>query len=196
MLKYWWIAYGLVLLFGYEAHAQQIHEYGHVTKEELLLPRYEKDTIAEALVIYDMATLSFAPAGSSFRRIIERRTRIKIFNNQGFKWSEITIPCYQNPSHFERLTSIEGATYNLENGTLQRTPLDERNIYEEKLEKGWFLKKFAMPDVREGSVIEIKYILESSFLFSLPSWDFQQRIPVLYSAYKAKMIPYYTYVHL
>lgn len=196
MLKCWWLAYGFVLLFGYGMYGQSSQVFEPVSKEELLLSRYEKDTIAEALVIYDMATLSFAPAGSSFRRIIERSTRIKIFNNQGFKWSEVTIPCYQNPSHFERLTDIEGTTYNLENGILQHTHLDKRNIYEEKLENGWFLKKFAMPDVREGSVIEIKYTLESSFIFNLPSWEFQQRIPVLYSSYKARMIPYYTYVHL
>jgi hypothetical protein len=196
MLKCLWVVYGFVLLYGYSTYGQQVKAYGAVTKDELLLTRYEKDTIAEALVIYDIATLSFVPDGGGFRRITERSTRIKIFNKQGFKWSEITIPCYQNPSHFEILTAIEGTTYNLENGVLEGTPLEERNIYEEKLENGWSLKKFAMPNVREGSVIEIKYTLESSFIFTLPSWEFQQRIPVLYSEYKAKMIPYYTYVHL
>jgi hypothetical protein len=53
-----------------------------------------------------------------------------------------------------------------------------------------------MPDVKEGSVFEVSYKIRSPFLFNLRSWQFQYEIPVIYSKYTTKMIPFYEYVYI
>ena len=82
---------------------------------------------------------------------------------------------------------------NIENGTLSRTKLDLKTCHDEKLNKYWMLKKFAMPNVKEGSIIEYHYKISSDYKFKLRNWDFQWKIPVIFSRYVTKMIPFYQY---
>ena len=50
-----------------------------------------------------------------------------------------------------------------------------------------------MPDVQPGSIIEYTYSIQSQYLFNLHDWEFQWEIPVLYSAYEVRMVPFYEY---
>ncbi len=52
-----------------------------------------------------------------------------------------------------------------------------------------------MPDVREGSVIEYKFILESDYISNLYEWHFQEDIPVRYSSYKFLVPEFFIYNH-
>ncbi len=74
--------------------------------------------------------------------------------------------------------------------------MDNSTIFEEKVNDHWRVKKFALPDVKEGSVIEYKYKIISPYFFNLHDWDFQQRIPVIYSEYTTAMIPFYEYTYI
>jgi hypothetical protein len=69
-------------------------------------------------------------------------------------------------------------------------------IYREKTGEHLFEKKFAMPDVKVGSVINISYEIRSPFLFRLRGWDFQHKIPVIHSEYDTKMTPFYEYRYI
>jgi len=46
-------------------------------------------------------------------------------------------------------------------------------------------KKFAFPNVREGSIIEYKYTMVSPYIFQLDDWKFQYEIPVKWSEFTA-----------
>jgi hypothetical protein len=47
--------------------------------------------------------------------------------------------------------------------------------------------------VKEGSIIEYKYTLKSPYISTLPEWNFQREIPVLFSECKVNIPEYYKY---
>ncbi len=172
------------------------HEFGKFSSEEFQMKKYDKDPSAEAVVIYDIGTSFFTRDDDGFKLIFERKMKIKIFNKAGLKWAQQSIPFYEENSRAEIIVDLKGNTYNYENGQVKISALDPKNSYNEKYSEHWFDKKFAMPDVKEGSVIEIYYRVVSPYLFNLRSWEFQCAIPTIYSEYTTKMIPFYEYVYI
>ena len=175
-----------------------IKKFGNPDVTELTMNSYTKDKSAEALVIYDVGKSYFVRNSSEngFNVIFERTTRIKIFSKAGLKFTQVEIPYYQEKDIYEDVYDIEGFTYNLENSEIKRVPFNQKQVYNEKSTEAWNLKKFALPDAREGSVIEYRYKISSPYKFNLRDWEFQWRIPVKYSEYTTLMIPFYTYTFL
>ena len=77
-------------------------------------------------------------------------------------------------------------SYNFENGRLNKSSFDASNTYDEKKNEYWNIKKFAIPNVKVGSVIEYKYKINSQNKFNFRDWEFQWKIPVVYSEYVTK----------
>ncbi|WP_163715737.1 DUF3857 and transglutaminase domain-containing protein [Mangrovibacterium lignilyticum] len=189
----------LLLIFsaGYAAFAQTYsREFGIVGKDDLEMNVYSEDKDAEAVVMFDFGKSYFQESDHRFNVIFERSTRVKVLNEAGVKWAEFEIPFYQYEGIYERIYDLEAYTYNLENGVLTRTALDLSNTYNEAINDYWTVKKFAMPNVKPGSIVEYRYKLESQYKFNLRDWEFQWKIPVIYSEYIARMIPFYTYTYL
>jgi len=46
-------------------------------------------------------------------------------------------------------------------------------IFDEETSEKWRQKKFAMPQVKVGSIIEYQYLLTTPFMYNLPNWKFQ-----------------------
>ncbi|MBN2812583.1 MAG: DUF3857 domain-containing protein [Bacteroidales bacterium] len=172
-----------------------VPEFGGIYADELMMKEYSRDKLAEALVIYDVGDARFYDSDNGFDLLFERRTRIKIFTNAGLKYGEIEIPYYVENLELERILEIEGFTYNIENGQIRKTKLNLEQSFDEKINDHWMVKKFAMPDVKEGSIIEYRYKIQSPYLFNLRDWDFQRRIPTVYSEYTTRMIPFYEYTY-
>ncbi len=171
-------------------------EYGKVTEYEIQMKEYPSDKEAEALVIFDKAKSYFEQSKDHFDVVFERITRIKIFSERGINWAEVEIPFYQEKNIYEEVYDIEAISYNIDNENLSRTRLDLDNVYTQKKDDSWNLKKFAVPDVRKGSVIEYRYKIRSQYLFNFRDWEFQWRIPVIYSEYEVRMIPFYEYTFI
>jgi len=55
------------------------------------------------------------------------------------------------------------------------------------------LKKIAMPNVKEGTILEIEYTTMSPFLWNFVDWQFQYSIPVRYSEFIAAYPEWFTY---
>ena len=51
--------------------------------------------------------------------------------------------------------------------------LDKNDIFSEQEDKNHVLKKFTLPAVQEGSIIEYTYTITSPYTFNMPSWQFQ-----------------------
>lgn len=168
-------------------------EFGKIGMEEIELRQFDPDKDAEALVLFDIAKSYFIRPDHSFEIVFERSTRIKILSEAGIKWAEIEIPYYQEGGIYEKVYDIEAYAYNYENGRLNKTPLNLSNTYDEKINNYWINKKFAIPNVKEGSIIEYKYKINSQYMFNLRDWEFQWKIPVTYSEYEVRMIPFYEY---
>jgi len=186
----------LVSIFQITTGQNYVHEFGKFSSEEFQLQKYAKDPSAEAVVIYDIGKSFFTQDIDGFHVVFERIMKIKIFNKAGLKWAQISIPYYQEGNKYEKIIDLKGNTYNYENGQVRITALDPQNAYSEKYNEHWYDRKFAMPDVKEGSVIEISYQINSPYLFNFRNWKFQNKIPVIYSEYTALMIPFYEYINI
>lgn len=168
-------------------------EYGKIGREELDLITYSPDNSAEAVVLYDIGKSYFVDSENSFDVIYERATRIKILTDAGLKWAEIDIPYYQEGGIYEKIEEVVASTYNTVNGQLVETPFNVSEGRDEKINEFWYVKKIALPNVKKGSIIEYKYKISSQYKFNLRDWEFQWKIPVVYSEYIVKMIPFYEY---
>ena len=74
--------------------------------------------------------------------------------------------------------------------------VDLSRVFEDQINSRWRQKKFVIPDIQDGTIIEYRYTLETPFLTNLPDWDFQTDIPTIYSKYTVSMIPFYEYAFL
>ena len=184
----------LLITFLLNTGAQEFErEFSKISLEEAVLKNYPEDPDAEALVLFDLAKSFFINSDNSFDVIYERTTRIKIFSEAGIRWGEVEIPFYQEGGIYEKVYDIEAITYNWEDGRMNRTALIPSNTHDEKINNSWIVRKFALPDVKAGSVIEYRYKIISQYKFNFRDWEFQWSIPVKYSEYEVRMIPFYEY---
>ncbi len=172
-------------------------KWGKLTQKEVDLKVYEKDPEAEAVVLFDIGESVFIDTETGYDIQFTRTKRIKILDRSGTAHAEITLPYYVDGyGKTERYRTIEAFSYNIEDGRLVKTPLDERTVYEEIINDRWKAKTFVVPNVKAGTIIEYRSVLQTPFYHNLPDWVFQDVIPTVYSKYTVKMIPFYEYVFL
>src|SRR5690606_29749619 len=98
-----------------------------------------------------------------FMQITDVHERIKIYNKEGFDYATKIISLYKNESDKEDVTSLKGFTYNVINEKVENTKLEKEGIFNSLVSKFYHQKKFTMPNIKEGSVIEFKYSITSPF---------------------------------
>jgi hypothetical protein len=184
----------LFFLFHYAAFGQEVPvKFGKVTEEELKMKSYPKDTSAAAVILVDYGRSYFSYA-DGFKVNFERVMRIKILKKTGYDWANMVVPYYQKSgTGKEQVSNIKGVTYNLEGGKMVKVKMEDKAIFDEKESANWSNKKFTLPAVKEGSVLEISYAITSDFLFNLRDWTFQRSIPVVHSEYRAAIPEYFQY---
>ncbi|MGV3508210.1 MAG: DUF3857 domain-containing protein [Sphingobacteriaceae bacterium] len=168
--------------------------FGKPSSEEFALKRYDKDTSANAVVLKEFGTAFIENNDGDIQ--FEYHVRIKIFNSKGFKHGDIQIPLIKNDANnFETIRDIKGITfYRGENNLLRSSELDPKQIFNEsKAGKYHDLTKFAMPNLRDGCIIEYRYTIQSPFLRLFRTWEFQSSIPKIYSEYCARIPGVYNY---
>ena len=169
-------------------------EFGKISQEEIDMKKCSFDPSADAVVLFDVGKSSFVRNDNGFDVVFTRITRIKILTEAGKKFAEVSIPFYQEGDICEKVSIGKANTYTIKDGKISNiTVLDQSTCYEEKVTENWKDKKFAMPDIRPGSIVEFVYSVRSQYLFNLRNWEFQWDIPVLYSEYEVRMIPFYEY---
>ncbi len=161
------------------------------------MERYEKDPDAEALIVYDIGETSFIDSDEGgFVLQFKRRCRIKVLSAAGLQYAEVKIPLYTNGTDMELLNDFNSVTYHSENAMINQTHGNKKEMFEEIINKNWVQKKMAIPGVKVGSVFDFSYTITSPFLFNIQDWEFQHEIPVIYSEYTTRMIPFYSYIFL
>ncbi|AMM50988.1 hypothetical protein TH61_07045 [Rufibacter sp. DG15C] len=169
-------------------------KYGKVTEEELKMTSYAKDTSAAAVILADYGRSYFTVVNNSMKLNFERVMRIKVLKKAGYEMANITVPYYQQSSSSKELVlNIKATTYNLENNQVVKVKMDNSAIFDEKESENWYNKKFTLPAVKEGSVLDISYAISSDFIFNFRDWTFQGSIPVVHSEYRASIPEYYEY---
>ncbi|WP_299440534.1 DUF3857 domain-containing protein [uncultured Aquimarina sp.] len=184
----------LFLLFPFLNIAQESYNYKSlvVSEADVKGTHYEKDTTANAFYIYEKG-FSRIQNGRNFNLLTDYSAKIKILNKEGFEKSTVTILLYRNKNDRKIFRNLVAYTYNLENGKVTKTKLEENHIYQEKYDEHYTLVKFTFPNIKPGSVIAYSYQIESPFIFNFNGWDFQDDIPKLYSEYIADLPGNYLY---
>ncbi|MFT7161764.1 MAG: hypothetical protein ACI9GZ_002951 [Bacteroidia bacterium] len=169
-------------------------KFGDVPLEHLKMKVYKEDSSASAVVLADYGE-SFITYSQSqgWKLKYDRHIRIKIINKDGYDWADGQIYLYHDNGNKETISSLKGTTYNLEGGKIVKSKLEKQSIFDEEYDKNRDIKKFSLPNVKEGSVLEYSYSISSDFLRNLQSWEFQKSIPVVWSEYRASIPEYFDY---
>lgn len=93
----------------------------------------------------------------------------------------------------ESVKFSNGVTYNLENGTVIKTKLNNEGSFKKNVNEYWNQAIISMPNVKGGSVIEVRYILKSENIVKFPVFNIQYDIPVNYSEYRTEVPEFFIY---
>ncbi|MFD2567494.1 DUF3857 domain-containing protein [Pseudotenacibaculum haliotis] len=153
---------------------------GQVTLQELKMTNYEKDPDASAVILHEQSYVYFnSTKKNSFIRYYY--VRVKILKKDAYDLATIQIPFYKTVN----VKDIKGTTYNLnENGEIEKTDLHRRSIIKSKFNKDVRIKSFALPNVKEGSVIEYKFTIRTRS-YGVYDWEIQSDIPKIKAIYGA-----------
>lgn len=174
-------------------------KFNHVVPEDLSVEKLKVDTSYGAVIIADIGSSSFEGNNKGwFSLIYKHQRRIKIINKKGFDLASVEIPLYisSKSNSEEKLDAIKASTYNLENGVVVETKLGKDAVFKDKQDKNHVVKKFSMPAIKEGSIIEYSYTINSDFLFNLQPWIFQGSYPRVWSEYQLDLPNFFEYVVL
>ncbi len=169
-------------------------KFGDIPLEDLQMKSYDKDTTAEAVVLTDFGETNFVYSPTKGWQLnFERTIRIKILTKEGYSWADFRIPLYKSGSDSEKISGLKAYTYNLENGKVVETKMKSDAVFEEQSSANLKLTKFTLPNVKEGSVVDVTYKISSDFIFNYQDWAFQSTIPTRYSEYRASFPEFFFY---
>lgn len=166
----------LCLSFSQTFSQTRKEKFGKPTISEMEMKVYSNDSSAEAVVLFDIG--KFTDSDLTFNR----HMRIKILKKSGLDWGNWT---FNTPTK----GSFKVVVNNLVNGKMVSEKASSDNVYEENIVDNFSVYKVFAPSVQVGSVIDIKY-----YHIGVPlQWDFQKRIPVMYSELKIEQSKYVSY---
>ncbi|WP_291866035.1 DUF3857 domain-containing protein [Maribacter sp.] len=186
----------LFCVFTQVSFAQEV-KFGKVSKEELKEEFYAKDSTADAVVLFRKVNVSFKYIESQ-GFIIEKgvHERIKINNKGGFKYGTVVESLYQGAKSKESLVGLKAYTYNLNGKEIEKTKLKKSDTFSEESSKYYTKEKFTMPNLKEGSVIEYKYTVNSPFYSSFNEIILQYDIPIVEQEIEVAIPEYFTFKNM
>ncbi len=173
-------------------------KFGKISPDDFKQTVYSIDSNASAVIVADIGSTEIVGNNKgSFSLVFKNFRRAHILNKNGYDIANVEIPIYTNGNAEEELASLKAYTYNLENGKVVETKLDVKEaVFKDKISKRLVVKKFTLPNIKAGSIIEYEYRLNSDFIFNLQPWSFQGEYPRLWSEYSVSMPEFYYYVTL
>ncbi|MBE0650966.1 MAG: DUF3857 domain-containing protein [Bacteroidales bacterium] len=185
----------ILLFFWTTVYAQDDFstKFGEVSRNDFELKQNPNYKDAPAVVMDDLGKVQFFADEEGVTIIYNRRTKIRIFTDAGKSYAKVEIPYTINNDISEMVYDVEAIAFNHEGGKIVKTKLKPKDIHTKKLSDTRFVTEFVIPDVKEGSVVEYRYTWKTNSLYDLPSWNFQWTIPVVYSDYQVRMIPFFRY---
>jgi hypothetical protein len=168
-------------------------KFGLPDENDFEAKNFEADSGASAVVLCDYGTSHFGSTAGEMCIISERITRIKILKKAGYNYASVEVPLYHKGEDAEKLSNLRGFTYLLgADSKIVKTKLESAD-FEEKRTDNLTVRKFTLPNVREGAVIEYAYTVRSTFFNNYQDWTFQREVPTRWSEYRSSIPQMYHY---
>ncbi|CAN5335528.1 hypothetical protein BH10BAC4_BH10BAC4_17590 [soil metagenome] len=164
----------------------QDFEFGKVRSAELEMKSYPADTTAGAVVLSEFGEAHIETSDRVTLTFLYH-SKIKILKRSGFEKANFAIVLQKSNGSQEHWLSLEAVTHNLDGTSIKTSSMDSKAFFVDKASKYYDIIKFTLPDIRIGSVIEVRYTLSSPFFFNFRSWEFQDDIPKIRSEYWANI---------
>lgn len=177
-------------------NAQDNFQLGNVTIPELEQKLHPSDTTAAAAILYKKGRTFFEFfSGHGYVINHEYEIRFKIYKKEGLSWANFQVPyhaAYENiPA--DKIKFSNCVTFNLEGGKIVATKLNSEGNFNLNYNKYWNEASITMPNVKVGSVFEIKYTIKTEHFVRFPVFYFQYSIPVNYAEYFTDIPEIYIY---
>ncbi len=174
----------LMLLLASRSNAQEFVPFGEFSQAALEMTQCSFDPDADAVILLHEAKSYY---NDYYQLITEHHLRIKILREKGIAQANVTIPFYRR-NDFENLLVTKAATFNYGDGK-PTVPVERKSIYSRDVNERWGEVSFAFPSVKVGSILEYEYQSIMKSYGGLSEWDFQDRLPVVKSAYNLVVVP-------
>lgn len=173
----------------------KIPAFGKIDKADLEMKDCDFDPGAEAIVLIDLGEIRFRYVRDiGWECEAEYRVRTKVLKASALNRAEIKMG-YYSKNQYQNISNISGISYNLDAaGNVVETKLEKSAIFNKIIDKERAEVSFALPNVKPGTVFEYKYKMTRKSYSYIPSWNFQQRIPVKYSAYNIAIPEYFQFI--
>ncbi|WP_299253483.1 transglutaminase domain-containing protein [uncultured Lacinutrix sp.] len=168
----------ILALFSINICIAQNYNFGKISKEELQEQFNPQDSTANATYLYKYRKTYFLHHNNEFKLMTDVHERIKIYNKEDSDFATKEINLYEGNGRKESITGLKAYSYNFVDGKITETKLKKDGIFETELSKHYNQKKFTMPNIKKGTVIEYKYKIESPFYQNVDEFIFQHSIPI------------------
>nr|WP_319512454.1 DUF3857 domain-containing protein [uncultured Draconibacterium sp.] len=188
------LAFFIFILSSANCNEKKI-KFGKIDKEDLEMTVYEKDTTAVAVVLYELGDSEIEyNQTTGWRLVFNVHKRIKVLKKEGVEYADFQIGLSKDGSRSEEVNGLKAITFNLEGGKVIKDELDKKDVYLDDVSKYYAQETFSMPNVKVGSVIELKYSIDcKAFFRNMRPWMFQHSIPTIYSEYLVKIPEYFRF---
>jgi hypothetical protein len=175
-----------MFIFSSSLTAQKdVPAFGKYSDADRNVSKVTYDDGAGAVCLYDVGETycSFILSAKLYINTTHtRHVRIKILDKKGLSQADVSLQ-YASGANGQTVKKLTAQTVNFnDHGEPTVTRLDKSMIFDKKKTKRVNEITLAFPEVREGSVIEYQYEIESPGITLMP-WYFQHDIPVQHSRY-------------
>lgn len=184
------IAFAL-LIVTISVYAQDFR-LGKVSIGELEEKVHPADTSAAAAILFKRGKTFFEISDNYPVLVTSVETRIKIYKKEGYAYANEEL-VYYSGGRTQRVYFTDAYTYNVVGGKVEKTKLKSDGEFEEQLNEEYTVKKMTMPNVKEGSVIEYKYIIKTPYYSYFRDWPFQYDIPANHIEYEISVPDFLAY---
>jgi len=180
-----------ILTLSIPSYAQKI-KWGDPTDQEIALKECEYDPEAIAVVTWASGDISLKMGNPV---TVERHIRKKVLKPEGKNIANVVIT-YFTKDKTDEIIGLKAQTINYDvNGQKVVTKLKNSDIVEVKVDENFSQYRFTFPDVKEGSILEYKYITVSKRYTFLEGWTFQNELPTLRSEFKISIDNRFIYMY-
>lgn len=154
-------------------------KFGKVSEQEINLKEVSFEKDANAVILSEEGKIDLTP--SNYYLTVKRR--IKILTEKGINEANIELN-YYSKSKNESVSNIKANTINIVKGQPVISSITDKDVFDVQINELYSSKRFALPNVKVGSIIEYSYTKNSQHNFSIDAWNFQHELPTLFSEFK------------